>query len=60
MTIKIIKESKIATYGFNWRVIFEDDLYQLQRFSKEYRTWFTVKHSLNENEVIKMYDELGQ
>jgi len=57
---KLIKFSKTAKYGFIWRVIFEDNLYQIQRFSPEYRTWFTTKYSSNEDELIKMYDDLGQ
>jgi hypothetical protein len=59
-TTKIIRDSKTADYGFQWRVVFEDGTYQLQRLSKEYKTWIGVKHSLDENEVIKMYDRLGE
>jgi hypothetical protein len=58
--MKIIRDIKLGLYNFQWRVILEDNLYQLQRFSKEYNTWFSVKSSLDENQIIKMYDQLEQ
>jgi len=58
----IIKNKKIGSYGFIWRVVMdyngESKLYKLQRFSKEYGTWFDVKVSQNDQELIKMYNDL--
>ena len=57
-TMLIIKEPKLSTYHFLWRVILEDGLYQLQRYSKEYSTWVSVNHCQTEEEPIKLYDQL--
>ena len=56
--MKIIREPKKASYGFLWRVILEDNLYQLQRYSKEYRTWMSVNHFETEDEPVKLYNQL--
>ena len=58
MEDNIIKQVKTGLYNFKWRIIFEDNLYQLQRFSKEYNTWLTVKSSENQELIIKMYNEI--
>lgn len=58
MDNNIIKQVKPGLYNFKWRVIFEDSLYQLQRFSKEYNTWFTVKFSESQELIVKMYNEI--
>ena len=54
----IVKPNKTGMYQFQWRVIFEDGLYQLQRFSKAYRTWMTVQSSFDENEIVKLYNQI--
>jgi len=58
MEINIIKQVKTGLYNFKWRVIFEDNLYKLERFSKEYNTWLIVKSSESQESIIKMYDEI--
>ena len=54
----IIKNPKTVAYGFQWRVVFSENLYILQRYSNEYKTWLPVKYLVNEKEAIKMYDRL--
>ena len=56
--MKIICEPKKGMYGFIWRIVFEDDLYQLQRFSKEYNTWFSVNHHQTIDEPLRLYNQV--
>jgi hypothetical protein len=54
----IIRDNKIGLYGFVWRIITEDGLFELQRYSEEYKTWFCVQSSLESDRLIKLYDDL--
>ena len=54
----IIKDIKYGLYGFMWRIILEDGLYQLQRYSKEYSCWISVRSLLECDPLIKQYNEL--
>jgi len=58
--VLIICDVKLGLYNFKWRVIKDtaSNLYELQRYSKEYSTWFSVKSSLDKEEIVKMYNQL--
>jgi len=54
----VICPPKEGFYGFNWRVIFEDMMYELQRYSPEYRTWFTVQASRELDPIRDTYNRI--
>ena len=54
----IIRDTKKGLYGFMWRIILEEGLYQLQRYSKEYSCWISVRSLLESEPLIRQYNEL--
>ena len=54
----IIRDNKTGLYGFIWRITLNDGLYELQRYSTEYKTWLTVQSRENSEELVELYNNL--